>query len=277
MYKYFVKAPGIILLKLGAVIVGTINQVSSKIKIYGVNLGSGRGWSYPFWIGLDQLDGEYLDENTVLPFKDSTISAIYSSHFIEHVSDDVALNLFQESYRVLKPGGVIRLVSPDFENIKKAIVEQDKTLFESIKFNGRPEWKKYGILPTIENKALHWFANYDNKPYLESELSGQGLDFYRGPPKIQKQIVYEKACTLDTLSFGNWVISHIPKNFIGNGGHINTWTHNKICNFLEQAGGEGWRNKGAKEYCQSKSKYMAKFDTIPSRKDISIYYEAIKK
>ena len=50
-----------------------------------------------------------------LPFDDNSIEVIYSSHTIEHVSDEAIQNLLKESYRVLKKGGGIRLTTPDIE------------------------------------------------------------------------------------------------------------------------------------------------------------------
>jgi predicted SAM-dependent methyltransferase len=48
-----------------------------------------------------------------IPFSDNTADYIYSSHFVEHMFKKEALNLFNESYRVLKKGGVMRIAVPD--------------------------------------------------------------------------------------------------------------------------------------------------------------------
>jgi predicted SAM-dependent methyltransferase len=48
-----------------------------------------------------------------LPFQTGTISAIYGSHVLEHLYQTDAKRLLVECERVLKPGGVIRLVVPD--------------------------------------------------------------------------------------------------------------------------------------------------------------------
>lgn len=48
-----------------------------------------------------------------LPFKDERFTAIYSSHTFEHLYRDDALALAKECHRVLKPGGVCRIVVPD--------------------------------------------------------------------------------------------------------------------------------------------------------------------
>jgi ubiquinone/menaquinone biosynthesis C-methylase UbiE len=48
-----------------------------------------------------------------LPFKENTFSAIYASHVLEHLYLVESQRLLGECKRVLKPGGVIRLVVPD--------------------------------------------------------------------------------------------------------------------------------------------------------------------
>lgn len=51
-----------------------------------------------------------------IPFQDNTADYIYSSHFLEHLYKADAINLLRNSYRVLKPGGIIRVSIPDLEH-----------------------------------------------------------------------------------------------------------------------------------------------------------------
>jgi len=48
-----------------------------------------------------------------LPFADSSIDYVYTSHFLEHNSPSDAKKLIAEALRILKPGGVFRVVVPD--------------------------------------------------------------------------------------------------------------------------------------------------------------------
>jgi predicted SAM-dependent methyltransferase len=48
-----------------------------------------------------------------IPVGDDVASAIYSSHMLEHLDDEVARRLLAEAYRVLLPGGVLRVVVPE--------------------------------------------------------------------------------------------------------------------------------------------------------------------
>jgi SAM-dependent methyltransferase len=48
-----------------------------------------------------------------LPYEDSSIDYVYTSHFLEHLAFEDARRLIGETFRVMKPGGVIRVVVPD--------------------------------------------------------------------------------------------------------------------------------------------------------------------
>lgn len=52
-----------------------------------------------------------------LPYDDGTVAAVYASHTLEHLFFEEAMALIDECFRVLKPGGVIRLVVPDLNSI----------------------------------------------------------------------------------------------------------------------------------------------------------------
>lgn len=58
-----------------------------------------------------------VDVTKGLPFENSTVDGIFSEHFIEHLSLDEACFFLRECRRVLKPGGVVRLATPDLEEI----------------------------------------------------------------------------------------------------------------------------------------------------------------
>jgi len=48
-----------------------------------------------------------------LPFANGSVDFVYSSHTLEHLTRDDAERLLREVTRVLKPGGVARIVVPD--------------------------------------------------------------------------------------------------------------------------------------------------------------------
>ncbi|MEZ4671550.1 MAG: methyltransferase domain-containing protein [Anaerolineae bacterium] len=60
-----------------------------------------------------------------LPFPTNSISAVYTSHTLEHLYLDEAQNLLRESFRVLQAGGVLRVVVPDVRAIVDEYVSQE--------------------------------------------------------------------------------------------------------------------------------------------------------
>lgn len=52
-------------------------------------------------------------ESGALPYKDNEFDVIYSKSVIEHMLDP--LNFVSESFRVLKPGGTLLVLTPDWE------------------------------------------------------------------------------------------------------------------------------------------------------------------
>lgn len=50
-----------------------------------------------------------------IPFPDASVDVVYHSHVLEHLDRDVAHRFIRECARVLRPGGLIRVVVPDFE------------------------------------------------------------------------------------------------------------------------------------------------------------------
>jgi predicted SAM-dependent methyltransferase len=55
------------------------------------------------------------DVRRKLPFDSASVDYIYTSHLIEHLTVKEAERMVSECYRVLRPGGTIRVVCPDLE------------------------------------------------------------------------------------------------------------------------------------------------------------------
>jgi len=49
-----------------------------------------------------------------LPMQDNSVSLIYASHILEHFGRNEYKSVLKEWFRVLEPGGILRLAVPDF-------------------------------------------------------------------------------------------------------------------------------------------------------------------
>lgn len=65
----------------------------------------------------DAMQGAVMrhDLRKGIPFPDASIDAVYHSHVLEHLDRDIVPGFLAEIRRVLRPGGVHRIVVPDLE------------------------------------------------------------------------------------------------------------------------------------------------------------------
>ena len=57
----------------------------------------------------------YINAAKPFPLRDCTLDYIFSEHQIEHLTYDEGLFMLRECWRVLKPGGRMRIATPDLE------------------------------------------------------------------------------------------------------------------------------------------------------------------
>jgi predicted SAM-dependent methyltransferase len=71
------------------------------------------------WLNTDlhpkQSSVVQLDATQPFPLPSNSVDVIYSQHMIEHVPYDGGLALLKEAHRVLKPGGLVRIATPDLQ------------------------------------------------------------------------------------------------------------------------------------------------------------------
>ena len=80
------------------------------------------GDSYlPGWLNFDyvphSMHVKKVDLLKRLPLPDNCADVVYSSHFFEHIPRPLVSLFVAECFRICKPGGKIRLVMPDFEEL----------------------------------------------------------------------------------------------------------------------------------------------------------------
>ncbi len=115
-----------------------------------LNLGCGTHF-HPAWCNLDLVsDDAAVQEHDIrqrLPFPSGTFDAVYHSHVLEHLTPAQGEQLIQECYRVLSPGGILRIVVPDLERIAQIYLQ---TLGQAWQGNKQAEenyeWMKLELL-----------------------------------------------------------------------------------------------------------------------------------
>ena len=78
-----------------------------------------RTWIRRFWKSRDIKQRPEIQTDLRYPLKcdNNIVDGVYSCHTLEHLYPNHAYNLIEELFRILKPGGWIRMIVPD---LKKA-------------------------------------------------------------------------------------------------------------------------------------------------------------
>ena len=90
-----------------------------KVKYLNVGCGSKL---HEAWINVDMVPTNPLlqcDLTKGINFPDNTFEVIYHPQMIEHIPNKDVLYFINECYRVLQPGGIMRIVTPDLERITR--------------------------------------------------------------------------------------------------------------------------------------------------------------
>lgn len=235
--------------------------IKDEVKI---NVGSG-DWEKPGWINLDYPSEHYHKmqshhkiipydiRHNELPFENNSVGAIYSSHVIEHVENEYVSKLFDECYRVLKVGGVLRITCPDASFLYDVTQENPEYWW----------WRKEFFGDTADIKPVD---------YLLSEI---GTGNVTGIGYIQYHNDYhEKFETLSKDEFLSYATEGLNYDIQHVASHINNWTYEKLSEYLKKAGFKVIIRSKYMGSCYPEMQDQRYFDLTERR--MSLYVEAVK-
>lgn len=82
-----------------------------------LQLGAGQNL-LPGWFNTDYFPRAnifFVDVTKTFPIPSDSFNFVFTEHHIEHISYKDAVLMLKESFRVLKPGGVIKITTPDLK------------------------------------------------------------------------------------------------------------------------------------------------------------------
>lgn len=134
------------------------------------------------WINADFIlsgaQDALVDVRRGLPFRSSSIRFIHSEDLLEHIELEEGLRLLGECHRVLKPGGVMRLLTPD----ASAIVKRVYLAAEARHL----QWcdREFSADEPVEALNMHFRMNGEHRflydyPYLKKALEKTGFKVTR--------------------------------------------------------------------------------------------------
>ncbi len=162
---------------------------STRLKY--LNVGCGKRF-HPSWINIDILptDPEVLvyDVRRGFPFDDNCMEVVYHAHVLEHIPKAEVQEFLLDCFRVLRPGGVMRVVVPDLEQIARhyiRLLEQNTTNTTS-KSGLDYDWIMLELLDqTARDKKggemLHYLSSDpDNRDFVLSRIGEEARPLLSG-------------------------------------------------------------------------------------------------
>jgi SAM-dependent methyltransferase len=164
-----------------------------------INIGCGSVF-HPAWTNIDvnpfDPSVRRWDVQRGLPFRDGDTDACYASHVLEHLTSAAAGQLLAECHRVLRPGGIIRLVVPDLEAIARhylqlleradrgesgAEADYEWIMLElydqTVRSSSGGEMIRYLSRPDVPNRSF-----IESRIGMEGQASGQHLNMIDPQP-----------------------------------------------------------------------------------------------
>jgi len=95
-------------------------------KLLKLHLGCGTKY-IPGFVHIDVIEAAHIHHQSSvceLPYPDKSVYLIYASHLLEHFGRWELHDVLQEWFRVLMPGGILRLAVPDFAACARIYYEE---------------------------------------------------------------------------------------------------------------------------------------------------------
>ena len=164
---------------------------------YCLNLGCG-GRFHPQWTNIDFVSKDKRvishDLNQGIPFAEGLFDVVYCSHLLEHFPKDKAGGFLKECYRVLKPGGILRVVVPDLEQIARDYIKAlERALSGSQEWADNYEWILLEMYDqAVRNKSCGEMATYlskeniPNKEFIFKRMGKEARDLIENGVRIRQ-------------------------------------------------------------------------------------------
>jgi len=258
------------------------NDSLANRRFYNVGAGP---FKHKFWTNIDYINDWYADNtsNTLeginydlfslepLPIETDSAEMVYTSHTIEHVNNAAVQNLFNESFRILKPGGRLRVVTQDIKLSYRAYKENDRHFFFWIDWFSKPEnYKRVNLRQPLSQESIAQIFLEDFAAQA-SEIPLHGAKHRISDSELER--LFEEKSFEEVLDYCTSLCDiEVQKKYTGN--HINWFTVEKLNSMLKVA---GFKNIYRSAYGQSYSPVMRDLhffdETLPG---VSFYVEAQK-
>lgn len=237
-----------------------------------LNLGCGSLY-HEDWVQLDFTSSNpaVYSYNLLngIPCVDNSVEIVYHSHVLEHFSKNDAVTFMQECYRVLKPGGILRVAVPDLEIIVRTYLQK----LESREIDDY-NW----IMLEMYDQSVRNVSGGDMLKYLQQE-DISNIDFVLSRIGNEGEKIIENYKNLKTIKTESQKQNSSDIGKFRLGGEIHQWMYDKFS--LEVL----FKKVGFKDFTvqRASSSFIPNFNIYPFdildnkiRKPDSIFVEGIK-
>lgn len=206
------------------------------------NIGSA-GFRHAAWTNVDHPHDSYVaaqkdnvgiawDVSTLTPIavESGAAEIVYTSHTIEHLRNDHVQHMFDEAYRILKPGGFMRVTCPDILLLFEGYRRRNPGLLMN------PKFYPY----SIQDCFLSSFVSQLSKRMKARNPQGASsitIDD-KEVDRVFATMPFDAACDHFTAMCNYELQKKLP------GAHINWWHFEKIAAFLQRSGFRNVRRSG---------------------------------
>lgn len=147
-----------------------------------LQLGAGE-FSNPGWLNTDiePREGQaYLDATEHFPLPDASFRLVSSEQVVEHLTSEQGLGMMKESFRILTPGGKVRVATPNLLRLTD-LLHDERTPEQEAYIRAKIEWHHWNVASdpasVIVNSEMYEFGHrflYTPK-MLRSTLEAAGF------------------------------------------------------------------------------------------------------
>lgn len=156
---------------------------------YLLNLGCGTHF-HPQWTNVDLASTapEVQAYNILkgVPFQPNTFDAVYHSHVLEHLEYSAAEEMIRECYRVLKSGGIIRVVIPDLAYLCRRYLQALDELYANPENPVLVEHHQWSLISLLDQM-------------VRTRSGGEVVRFLSQPHLVDKQYISESTNLISEL------------------------------------------------------------------------------
>ncbi len=254
---------------------------SPRTNLRMLNLGCGNRY-HPDWINVDFVKtGPNVIQYDLLkgiPFEDNSFDVVYHSHLLEHFPKSYAPNFIKECFRVLKPGGIIRVVVPDLEEIVRIYLQLlEASLEGDTEAQKRYEWI---MLELFDQMVRNYSGGEMLEYWLQNPMPAEDFVIQRIGSEVRSFLNSIRENPTQFQNINNNINDPVEIGKFRLSGEIHQWMYDRysLSKLLTEAGFIDFKVCKANESrIPNFNQYLLDIESDGStRKPDSLFVEAIK-